>query len=110
MMHQGATTDFRDPIVHRTLTSGRKYIEYPIPPRCLWWMAKMEGTGPLDTRQNRFDRMMIPRGRAGGVVRLADSEGGDKHPGPRGDDDLQQTTSPAANNQAPALTLARVDS
>jgi hypothetical protein len=48
-----ATSDFREPIVHRTLTTERKYIEYKIPARCLWWIAKMEGTGDEQT-QNRM--------------------------------------------------------
>ncbi|ACL16713.1 hypothetical protein [Methanosphaerula palustris] len=47
-----ATSDFRKPIVHRTLTTERKYIEYTIPARCLWWIAKMEGTGDEQV-QNR---------------------------------------------------------
>jgi hypothetical protein len=47
-----ATTDFREPIIHRTLTNERKYIEMTIPARCLWWIAKMEGTGDEQT-QNR---------------------------------------------------------
>jgi hypothetical protein len=47
-----ATTDFREPIIHRTLTNERKYIEMTIPARCLWWIAKMEGTGDEQV-QNR---------------------------------------------------------
>ena len=47
-----ATTDFREPIIHRTLTNERKFIEMTIPARCLWWIAKMEGTGDEQV-QNR---------------------------------------------------------
>lgn len=40
-----ATSDFRESIEHHTLTTDRKPIVCRIPARCLWWVAKAEGTG-----------------------------------------------------------------
>ncbi len=40
-----ATSSFTTPIEHRTLTAERKSIVCRIPERCIWWVAKKEGTG-----------------------------------------------------------------
>ncbi len=40
-----ATSSFTTPIEHRTLTTERKPIVCTIPERCLWWVAKKEGSG-----------------------------------------------------------------
>ena len=40
-----ATSDFRRPINHRTLTTDRKPVVCTIPERCIWWVAKVHGVG-----------------------------------------------------------------
>ncbi|WP_440950246.1 hypothetical protein [Methanosphaerula subterraneus] len=40
-----ATSSFTTPIEHRTLTTERKPLVCTIPERCLWWVAKKEGSG-----------------------------------------------------------------
>jgi len=42
---KGATTCFREPIEYRTVTTDRKVRVCTIPERCVWWVAKVEGTG-----------------------------------------------------------------
>ncbi|MEN6341106.1 MAG: hypothetical protein ABFC89_00950, partial [Methanospirillum sp.] len=40
-----ATSSFAEPIRHHTLTADRKPLVCTIPERCVWWVAKKEGTG-----------------------------------------------------------------
>ena len=40
-----STSSFTQPIIHHTLTSDRKPLTCTIPERCVWWVAKKEGTG-----------------------------------------------------------------
>ncbi len=40
-----ATSSFSEPITHHTLTTDRKPLTCTIPARCVWWVAKKEGTG-----------------------------------------------------------------
>ncbi len=39
---KSATANFREPIVHRTLTRERQMKVCTIPERCVWWLAKVE--------------------------------------------------------------------
>jgi len=50
---KSATTNFHEPIEHRTLTTERKLRVCSIPERCVWWLAKVENPGddhPLAAR------------------------------------------------------------
>ncbi len=40
-----ATSSFTEPIHHHTLTADRRPLVCTIPARCVWWVAKKEGTG-----------------------------------------------------------------
>jgi hypothetical protein len=51
-----ATTDFRKPIEHRTVTTDRKPQICHIPERCLWWIARVEGAGDDQVK----NRMLMP--------------------------------------------------
>ncbi|WP_440949197.1 hypothetical protein [Methanosphaerula subterraneus] len=51
-----ATTDFRKPIEHRTVTTDRKPQICYIPERCLWWIARVEGVGDDQVK----NRMLMP--------------------------------------------------
>ncbi|HPD52098.1 MAG TPA: hypothetical protein PLW36_06125, partial [Methanoculleus sp.] len=42
---RSATTNFREPIEHRTLTVERRFRVCTIPERCVWWLAKVEDPG-----------------------------------------------------------------
>ena len=42
---KSATTSFREPIEYRTVTKERKVRVCTIPERCIWWVAKVEGSG-----------------------------------------------------------------
>ena len=42
---KGVTTSFRKKFTYRTVNKDRKGQICTIPERCLWWVAKMEGTG-----------------------------------------------------------------
>ena len=50
---KSATTNFREPIEHRTLTTERKLRVCTIPARCVWWLAKVEDPGD-DQVMNRM--------------------------------------------------------
>ena len=50
---KSATTSFREPIEHRTLTIERKLKICTIPERCVWWLAKVEDMGD-DQTMNRM--------------------------------------------------------
>ncbi|WP_067073145.1 hypothetical protein [Methanoculleus horonobensis] len=50
---KSATTNFRQPIEHRTLTTERKLRVCTIPERCVWWLAKVEDMGD-DQVMNRM--------------------------------------------------------
>ena len=42
---KSATTSFREPIEYRTVTKERRVRVCTIPERCVWWVAKVEGSG-----------------------------------------------------------------
>jgi len=42
---KAATTSFHEPIEYRTVTKERKVRVCTIPERCVWWVAKVEGSG-----------------------------------------------------------------
>lgn len=42
---KGVTTSFKKPFIYRTLDKDRNSLTKVIPERCLWWIAKKEGTG-----------------------------------------------------------------
>jgi hypothetical protein len=50
---KAATANFREEIVHRTLTKDRKPQTCSIPERCVWWLAKVEAPGD-DQVMNRM--------------------------------------------------------
>jgi energy-coupling factor transporter ATP-binding protein EcfA2 len=50
---KSATTNFREPIEHRTLTTERKLRVCTIPARCVWWLAKVDDPGD-DQVMNRM--------------------------------------------------------
>ena len=50
---KSATTNFHEPIEHRTLTTERKLRVCSIPERCVWWLAKVENPGD-DQVMNRM--------------------------------------------------------
>ncbi|MDE4908177.1 hypothetical protein L0665_06085 [Methanogenium marinum] len=50
---KSATANFREPIVHRTLTRERQLKVCTIPERCVWWLAKVESIGD-DQVMNRM--------------------------------------------------------
>ncbi len=51
---KGVTTSFRKPFVYRTVNKDRKGINCTIPERCVWWVAKVEGSGDDQV----FNRML----------------------------------------------------
>ena len=42
---KGVTSSFKEPFIYRTVNKDRKGEIRKIPERCVWWVAKMEGTG-----------------------------------------------------------------
>ncbi len=50
---KSATANFREPIVHRTLSRERQLKLCTIPERCVWWLAKVESIGD-DQVMNRM--------------------------------------------------------
>ncbi|KQC03542.1 MAG: hypothetical protein APR53_04945 [Methanoculleus sp. SDB] len=50
---KSATANFKEPIEHRTLTADRQLRLCTIPPRCVWWLAKVESVGD-DQVMNRM--------------------------------------------------------
>jgi hypothetical protein len=51
---KGATSSFKKPIKYRTVSKERKAIVCSIPERCIWWVAKVEGSGDDQV----FNRML----------------------------------------------------
>ena len=51
---KGATSSFRKPIKYRTVSKDRKPQVCIVPERCIWWVAKVEGTGDDQV----FNRML----------------------------------------------------
>ena len=53
---KGVTTSFQRPFKYRTVDKERRGITRFIPERCIWWVAKMEGTGDDQV----WNRMLNP--------------------------------------------------
>jgi hypothetical protein len=51
---KGVTTSFRKPFMYRTVNKDRKGQICTIPERCIWWVAKVEGSGDDQV----FNRML----------------------------------------------------
>ena len=51
---KGVTTSFKQPFVYRTVNKDRKGFVCTIPERCVWWVAKVEGSGDDQV----FNRML----------------------------------------------------
>ncbi len=51
---KGVTTSFQKPFLYRTVTKDRTGLTCIIPERCVWWVAKVEGTGDDQV----FNRML----------------------------------------------------
>jgi hypothetical protein len=51
---KGVTTSFREPFIYRTVSRDRKGFTCTIPERCVWWVAKVEGSGDDQV----FNRML----------------------------------------------------
>ena len=51
---KGATSSFKKPIKYRTVSKDRKAQVCSIPERCIWWVAKVEGSGDDQV----FNRML----------------------------------------------------
>ena len=51
---KGVTTSFREPFIYRTVSRDRKGFVCTIPERCIWWVAKVEGSGDDQV----FNRML----------------------------------------------------
>ncbi|MEI7434912.1 MAG: hypothetical protein WCJ93_11740 [Methanomicrobiales archaeon] len=51
---KGVTTSFRKPFLYRTVNKDRKGQVCTIPERCIWWVAKVEGSGDDQV----FNRML----------------------------------------------------
>ena len=51
---KGATSSFKKPINYRTVSKDRKAMVCRIPERCIWWVAKVEGSGDDQV----FNRML----------------------------------------------------
>ncbi|HOT03976.1 MAG TPA: hypothetical protein PK069_07345 [Methanolinea sp.] len=51
---KGVTTSFREPFIYRTVSRDRKGFSCTIPERCVWWVAKVEGSGDDQV----FNRML----------------------------------------------------
>jgi hypothetical protein len=51
---KGVTTSFRKPFMYRTVNKDRKGFVCTIPERCVWWVAKVEGSGDDQV----FNRML----------------------------------------------------
>jgi len=67
---KGVTSSFRQPLVYRTVNKDRKGENRIIPERCVWWVAKMEGTGDdqvwnrmltvwVDESREQDDRVLV---------------------------------------------------
>ncbi|HWQ64630.1 MAG TPA: hypothetical protein VN429_09465 [Methanospirillum sp.] len=57
---KGVTTSFRRPFIYRTVTKDRIGETCIIPERCVWWIAKVDGTGD-DQVWNRATSKVIFR-------------------------------------------------
>ena len=74
---KGATSSFRKPINYRTVSQERKSMVCSIPERCIWWIAKVEGSGDDQV----FNRMLTcwiddsPEQDAAVLVEMAKREG-----------------------------------
>jgi hypothetical protein len=51
---KGVTSSFREPFIYRTVSTDRKGMVCTIPERCVWWVAKVEGSGDDQV----FNRML----------------------------------------------------
>ncbi len=51
---KGVTSSFKKPFIYRTVNKDRKGVNCTIPARCVWWMAKVEGSGDDQV----FNRML----------------------------------------------------
>lgn len=51
---KGVTTSFKKPFIYRTVNKDRKGFVCTIPERCVWWVAKVEGSGDDQV----FNRML----------------------------------------------------
>ncbi len=51
---KGSTSSFKKPIIYRTVSKDRKAMVCSIPERCIWWVAKVEGSGDDQV----FNRML----------------------------------------------------
>ncbi len=51
---KGSTSSFKKPIIYRTVSKDRKAVVCSIPERCIWWVAKVEGSGDDQV----FNRML----------------------------------------------------
>jgi hypothetical protein len=51
---KGVTTSFRRPFIYRTVNKDRRGQVCTIPERCVWWVAKVEGSGDDQV----FNRML----------------------------------------------------
>lgn len=51
---KGVTTSFKKPFIYRTVNKDRKGFVCTIPERCIWWVAKVEGSGDDQV----FNRML----------------------------------------------------
>ena len=51
---KGVTTSFKKPFMYRTVNKDRKGFVCTIPERCIWWVAKVEGSGDDQV----FNRML----------------------------------------------------
>jgi len=51
---KGVTTSFKKPFMYRTVNKDRKGFVCTIPERCVWWVAKVEGSGDDQV----FNRML----------------------------------------------------
>jgi|GEM_PF-129916 len=67
---KGVTTSFKKPFIYRTVDKDRNSQTRVIPERCLWWIAKVEGTGDdqvwnrmltvwIDDSQNQDDLVLV---------------------------------------------------
>ena len=74
---KGATSSFKKPINYRTVSQERKSMVCSIPERCIWWIAKVEGSGDDQV----FNRMLTcwiddsPEQDAAVLVEMAKREG-----------------------------------
>ena len=74
---KGAISSFKKPINYRTVSPERKSMVCSIPERCIWWIAKVEGSGDDQV----FNRMLTcwiddsPEQDAAVLVEMAKREG-----------------------------------